>query len=189
MRDRWLEILGSQEHDPQSSAPDRLIATSLLSFLERYDRSYEILSKEVESSPAAYKLMMRLASLERKRGRPDQELMWHERAFREARGDATRFEAGVTYVTSLIRIRPNDEAAVRSAALEVLQELQGEPDRLRGRTKGRLAVLDSRLRDWNSNGRHDAAIAAIRGRMSQICTGIATTDEGDQSCAGFLSGA
>src|SRR5690606_13579738 len=107
---------------------------------------------------------------------------------RESAGAATRFQWGTNYVRGLIRLRPDDEAAIRAAAIAVLGALDG-PDRLYRRTAGRLATLDAALRDWAAAGDRGAAIAAIRARMAGICDGI-PAEEADAlaACRGFLAG-
>ena len=114
-------------------------------------------------------------------------IAWLERAYSESQGPATRFQWGTNYVRGLIRMRPDDESAVRDATLAVLGELDG-PNRIYRRSRARLETLDADLRAWNAGGAHAPAITAIRERMAAICAEIpAAEDAALASCAGFLS--
>jgi len=160
-------------------------AVNVLLALEDLERAYEIAEAAMHTSRTPYYHMADLALLEERMGRTDAALEWLERAYRESAGAATRFQWGTNYVRGLIRLRPDDEAAIRAAAIAVLGELDG-PDRLYRRTAGRLATLDAALRDWAAAGER---AAAIRARMAEICDGI-PAEEADAlaACRGFLAG-
>jgi protein disulfide-isomerase len=162
-------------------------ALYVLTTLGRNDRAYAVAEQAMESSMTPYYYMADLADLEEERGRTDAAIAWLERAYRESKGPATRFEWGTAYVRGLIRMRPEDEAAVRDAAIDVLGELEG-PDRIHTRVRARLERLDTSLREWDKDGRHASALAAIRARMERICAEIpATDDDARQSCRAFLA--
>jgi protein disulfide-isomerase len=138
-------------------------------------------------SKTPYYYMADLADLDEKLGRKDAAIAWLEKAYRESRGHATRFQWGTAYVHGLVRMRPQDEAAISAAAREVLGELDGQ-DRIYQRTKARLDKLDTSLREWNAGGKHGKAIAAIRNRMTEICGRIPQSESSArESCEGFLA--
>jgi hypothetical protein len=85
-----------------------------------------------------------------------------------------------------VRMHPQDEGRIREATLAVLSELDG-PDRIYRRTRVRLERLDKSLTQWNQGGAHQAAITALRARMSGICAKIPGTESAHSTCTGFLS--
>ena len=100
---------------------------------------------------------------------------------------ATRFQCGTSYVASLIRIRPQDDARIRDATLAVLAELDG-PDRLHQRTNARVERLERELAKWNADGSKTATIAAVQARMQQVCSTIPDAESAAKAaCVGFLS--
>jgi hypothetical protein len=154
--------------------------------LDDQDRVYAIAEQEIQTASSPYYLMLDLASIDEKRGRFDAALGWFERAYRESKGPATRFQWGTSYVASLIRMRPQDEARIRDATLAVLTELDG-PDRLYQRTNVRIDRLERELAKWNADGSKTAAIAAVQTRMQQVCSKIPDAEsEAKAACAGFL---
>jgi thiol-disulfide isomerase/thioredoxin/5'-deoxynucleotidase YfbR-like HD superfamily hydrolase len=162
-------------------------AVNLLITLDDPARAYSIAEQAMSTAQTPYYYMADLAVLAEKMGRTEAAIDWFERAYRESQGPATRFQWGTNYVRGLIRLRPEDEAAIRAAAVAVLGELEG-PDRIYRRTRARLDSLEASLRDWSTGGAHDEAIAAIRDRMSDICAGIPLAEQAAlQSCRGFLT--
>jgi hypothetical protein len=158
----------------------------VLSALGEEDRAYEVVSQEMRTSKYPYYYMLDLASLEERRGNTQAAIQWLERAYRESRGAATRFQWGTDYVLGLVRMTPEDDARIRAAAIEVLGELDG-PDTIYRRTRGRLERLDSALRDWNKEGKHAATLAAIDKHMEGICAKIPQADPARQICDAFLA--
>ncbi|HEX6998997.1 MAG TPA: thioredoxin family protein [Gammaproteobacteria bacterium] len=162
-------------------------AVNLLVTLDDFDAAYAVAEAALAESKTPYYQMADLAALEERMGHPDAAIGWLERAYRESQGAATRFQWGTNYVRGLIRLRPDDEAAVRDAAVAVLGELEG-PERLYRRTRARLESLEAALREWNARGEHDAAIAAIRDRMAEVCAGIPAAEaEAIARCTAFLA--
>lgn len=162
-------------------------AINLLVAIGDLDRARAIAEQELEHSSTPYYHMADLAWIDEMLGRYDDAIGWLEQAYRASRGPATRFQWGTNYVRGLLRMAPDDEAAIRAAALEVLGELDG-PGRLYQRSRGRLETLDASLREWNADGAHAEVIAALRARMAGICDRIAD-DEPDAraACTAFLT--
>ncbi|HEY8521918.1 MAG TPA: thioredoxin family protein [Gammaproteobacteria bacterium] len=162
-------------------------AVNLLVTLDDFGAAYAVAEAALAESKTPYYQMADLAALEERMGNPEGAIAWLERAYRESQGAATRFQWGTNYVRGLIRMRPDDEAAVRDAAVAVLGELDG-PERLYRRTRARLESLEAALRQWSEHGQHEAALAAIRGRMAEICAGMPPTEaEALARCRAFLA--
>jgi thiol-disulfide isomerase/thioredoxin len=157
-----------------------------LDTLEEKERIRAVLDHEVKTAKQPYYYMLDLASVEEDAGNEDKAVEWLERAYRESKGVATRFQWGTEYVFGLVRMKPEDGGRIRDAAVAVLGELDG-PDRIHMRTASRLKRLDTRLREWNESGKHDAEIAALRERMSGICGRIPAADAARKTCDGFLA--
>ncbi len=158
----------------------------VLDALDDHARMRSLLEHEIGTAKYSYYYMVDLADLEEKTGNEDAAITLLERAYRESQGAATRFQWGTIYVLGLVRMRPEDNDAIRDATLAVIGELDG-PDRIYMRTAKRLERLDSSLRDWNKKGKHAAAISAIRKRMDGICNGIPEAQAARGTCNSFLA--
>jgi len=160
---------------------------NLLVALGDIDAAYAIAENELASSRTPYYHMADLAWLDEMLGRYDSALAWLQRAYRASSGPATRFQWGVNWVRGLLRMSPENETAIRNAALEVLGELEG-PDRIYRRTRGRLETLDASLREWAAESERDGTLDTLRRRMSSICDGIPEREsEALASCRAFLA--
>jgi hypothetical protein len=135
-----------------------------------------LLRGELLTSKTPYYYMVDLGDLEEKRGHKSEAIVWFERAYRESRGTATRFQWGNIYLSALLRLDP------------VIGDLDGR-DRIQARTRMNLDKLDGRLRQWDSAHRYDADLREIRKRMQGVCAHLPGDDAGLTSCRNFLSGA
>lgn len=183
---RRIDEALAREEEPYARASLVNASLNALDALGDDDRAYAILSGEVKTAANPYYYMSDLAELEEKRGHRAAAIDLLARSFRTAKGPATRFQWGVGYVRGLVRMEPQDEAAIRDAAVAVLDELDASGD-LHGRTRRSLSRLDASLREWNKDASHAAAIAAVRARMHAICGKLPASDPAQTACAGFLA--
>jgi thiol-disulfide isomerase/thioredoxin len=178
----------AREREPYARASLVNSALNALATLGDDDRAQAILAGEIRTSENPYYYMSDLADLEEKRGHQQAAIDWLAQSFMTARGPATRVQWGTGYVRGLVRMRPQDEAAVRDAALAVLAELDASAD-LHGRTRRSLDGMETALRNWSRDGAHAAPIAALRARMHEICGRLAAADAARPACEAFLAGA
>jgi len=176
----------AERHDEYTRAGVVNAALNTLDTLGDAQRAYEVAKGEVQTSQTPYYYMADLGAIAEELGRKEEALSWFERAYRESKGQATRFQWGTNYINALVRLAPQDDPRIRKAAVEVLGELDG-PDRLYKRTRMRLDRLDANLRKWNGGGVHATTVAAIRKRMDGICGKMPAGDEAREACSGFLA--
>jgi thiol-disulfide isomerase/thioredoxin len=176
----------AQERDPYRRTSLVNAALNVLDVLGDEQRAHEILAGEMKTSAYPYYYMSDLAEIEEKRGNKAGAIELLARAYQTAEGPATRFQWGAGYVRGLVRMAPQDEAAIRGAAESVLAELDASGD-LHGRTRRALERLGASLSDWNHDGSHTAAIAALRSRRDAICARIPEQDTGRAACTAFLA--
>lgn len=183
-----VDAVLARPHDENIQAGDVEAVLNVLDVLGDTDHAYAIAMHEVQTSKTPYYYMADVAELEEKRGHKDVAIGWFERAYRESQGTATRFQWGTNYVRGLVRMRPDDDARIRSVTLAVLGELDG-PDRIYSRSRVRLEKLDAALRVWNQGGSHSATIGVLRQRAQGICAKVPASDPAHATCARFLASA
>jgi thiol-disulfide isomerase/thioredoxin len=181
---RRIDAALAQEKEPYARASLVNSALNVLDTLGDEERSQAILSGEIRTAAHPYYYMADLGELEEKRGHRELALDWLARSYRTAEGPATRFQWGVGYVRGLVRLQPQDETAIRTAALEVLADLDASGD-LHGRTRRSLGKLAASLQDWNKDAGHAAVLAAVRGRLLDICAKLPPDDSARTSCDAF----
>ena len=162
----------------------------IFELLDQNEVAYEVVKGELRKSATPYYYKADLGELAEALGRKSEALKWYAESYTEAQGAATRFQWGVRYVGSLLRLQPDDAERVRSVTIEVLGELDGK-DRIYRRARMRLATLDSALRKWNdaAKGAHQEVLASLRSRLQMICVKIPASEAARGSCDAFLAGA
>ena len=113
-----------------------------------YAPAYDIAKREVETSSYAYYFMTDMGNICEELGRTDEALQWYERAYRESKGPATRFQWGTTWLLSLIRLAPDDVERIRTAGHEVLGELRDQGG-AHQRSRSRVKRVDAKLTEWS----------------------------------------
>jgi thiol-disulfide isomerase/thioredoxin len=146
-----------------------------------------LLTAELERSQSPYYFMLDLADLAKKAGRKQEAVQWLARAYDGARGPATRFQWGTSYLMGLLEMTPEDVPAIEKAGLSVIGELDGAPDAFYQRTRMRLEKLDSSLREWGQEGAAAQAVARLRERTGEICRKLPENDPGRSNCEKFLN--
>ena len=150
------------------------------------DDANRLLVAELEKSNSPYYFMLDLAELARKAGREEEAVEWLARAYAGAKGPATRFQWGYSYLVGLVEMTPEDTARIESAGLEVLGELGESPDAFYQRTRLRLEQLSAKLLEWGKDPAHAPVVDKLRGRTAEICNGLPAGDEGRKNCESFL---
>jgi thioredoxin-related protein len=150
------------------------------------DDANRLLVAELEKSKSPYYFMLDLAELAEKAGRKDEAVQWLARAYDGAKGPATRFQWGTSYLFGLIEMTPENSAAIEKVGLEVLGELDDSPDAFYQRTRLRLEQLSTKLLDWGKTGDRAKVIESLRNRTGEICRAMPEGDEGRPTCESFL---
>ncbi|HXC60944.1 MAG TPA: thioredoxin family protein [Steroidobacteraceae bacterium] len=181
-----LDAFMLRSYDPDARSGVVNSAEWVLTLLGDDAQLRTLLEGEIQTSKTAFYYMPDLADLDEKMGHKDQALMWLERAYREARGPATRFQWGVLYVNGLLRMAQRDEPRIRAAALEVIGELEG-PDRIHARARARLDRLHESLRKWAAETKHPETLTVIAQRWSRICAALPASDPASRECPRLMA--
>jgi len=156
--------------------------------LGQNEEAYRVVKAELANTATPYYYKADLAELAESLGRNDEAIDWLAQAYDESKGAATRTQWGVLYVSSLLRLKPNDTDRIRDVSTQVLGELDGN-DRIYRRARTSLTRLDKALRAWNdkADGAHHEMLDALRHRMQQTCVHIPANEPARQSCDAFLA--
>ena len=142
---------------------------SLLRDAGELERARLLLEKALETSEEPYYFMSPLASLSFEAGDVAGGLRWMDRYYREARGPATRFQHGATYVRALTEWTPENTDMIIAASEEVLAEMQGQPDALANRNLRSFGWLVDALQAWRDQHHAGLSLAALDSDIAAIC--------------------
>jgi thiol-disulfide isomerase/thioredoxin len=146
-----------------------------------------LLVAELAKSKQPYYFMLDLADLAEKAGRKEEAVQWLAKAYAGAKGPATRFQWGYSYLVGMLEMTPDDTRGIEKTGLQVLGELGASPDAFYQRTRMRLEQLSTRLLEWGESGERAKVIDALRSRTQEICRGLPAGDEGRGNCERFLN--
>ena len=148
-----------------------------------------LLLAELKRSETPYYYMPELAELAEARGDRTAAVGWLRKAYEGAQGPATRVQWGVLYVEGLLRLAPDDTAAIEAAATQVIAELDQQPAGYHQRTRQRFERLGSQLQAWSSAHAGAPILARLHDRMQQHCpASSAGPVPPDDGCANWLQG-
>ena len=159
-----------------SSAAEILADAGLL------DESDAMLNAELQRSNAPYYYMLGLAANAKARGDKAGALRWYERAYVAADGPATRLQWGVSYVSALVDLSPQDVARIDLATKNVIDELEPTPDTFYGRNQRSLERMSKKLAAWDKKQKQVASLKHMRAQMAGVCGKLPATDPARASC-------
>lgn len=150
------------------------------------DDSDRLLKAELARSHSPYYAMLSLASNAKLRGDKTAALAWHERAYRESKGVATRTQWGAAYVNALVELVPEDTARIGQAARGVLAEVDGQPDAFYERTARSLERMSGKLLAWNRGPSQEQVLITLRAQRDELCAALPPADPQRTACSALL---
>ncbi len=161
---------------------------ALLEEAELTGEAETLLSDRLEDTAAPYYYMSWIAGMKREKGENEEALEWYRKAYHSASGRYTRFRWGSIYLRQRIKLAPADVETLAGESLAILDELLTFDDAFSGGNYTRLGQLESALKEWNEDGRHDAQVASIRDRVQAACDRYPEGDKDAQRsrCRAFL---
>jgi thiol-disulfide isomerase/thioredoxin len=137
--------------------------------LDDLEKARDLLTLEAQTSNTPHYYIGDLADIEERLGNKERALQLMAEAYEKAKGPASRFQWGFSYLDGLLRLTPDDTATIEKVGAQVIGELDG-PNRVHRRTLGRLTRLDKALSEWNNSAARAAVVQKFRDRVTQVCT-------------------
>ena len=156
------------KQDPYVRAGVVNSAENIYIALEEREKLRALMAQEAETSNTPWYYIGDLADVEEELGHKQRAVQLLGEAYVKAKGPASRFQWGFNYLDGLLRMTPNDTAAIEKAGIAVFGELNG-PNRIHRRTLSRLGKLDKSLRAWNTTPARAAVVAKLRSQLAQAC--------------------
>jgi thiol-disulfide isomerase/thioredoxin len=151
--------------------------------LDDWERARDLLALEARTSNTPHYYIGDLADVEERLGNKQRALELMAEAYDKARGPASRFQWGYSYLDGLLRLTPDDTATIETVGAKVIAELDG-PNRVHRRTLSRIGRLDKRLREWGNTPERVAVVARFRNDVLAACA-KSPAEGGDAACRDF----
>lgn len=150
------------------------------------DDSDKLLNAELKRSHSPYYFMLSLASNAKKRGDKATAVDWYEKAYNASEGPATRLQWGVSYVSGLVELAPQDEVRIEKAATSILAEVAGTKNAFYERNRRSLEKLVGKIHAWNKDQAHQASAKRVLAQLEGVCGKLPGKDPQKAVCQGLL---
>ena len=129
----------------------------------------KLLTAELERSDQPYYYMSSLSDFAEQEGDKAAAVEWARKAYEASQGPATRVQWAILWSNAVLRLTPEDEAAVVKAADAVIAELGKSPDSYYQRTRVKIAAWGDRLRKWSETNGGGEVLERLRTQMAGVC--------------------
>ncbi|APP82086.1 thioredoxin family protein [Xanthomonas hortorum] len=144
----------------------------------------QLLLGELTRSKTPNHYMQFLAELAQERNDPKTAVMWLKKSYEGSQGPVMRVQSAIRYADGVIRLSPQDTAAIESATAQVIDELAGQPDRYGRHNLQNLKALGTSLKTWSTQHHREgsAVLARLQQKMQASCDSKNTS-----GCSSWLS--
>lgn len=129
----------------------------------------KLVEAELKRSASPYYYMLDLASLAEDSGDKAGAISWARKAYETSEGASTRVQWAIVYSSTVMRLTPEDKAAVEASAGAVVDELGKSPDSYYQRTRVKVAAWGGKFRAWSEAHGGSAVLDRLEARMAQVC--------------------
>ncbi len=143
-------------------------AINIFIALDDWEKARVLLTQEAQTSNTPHYYIGDLADVEEHLGNKERALQLMAEAYEKAKGPASRFQWGFSYLDGLLRLAPDDAAKIDTVGKAVMAELDG-PNRVHRRTLSRLKRLNAALAEWNNSPARAAVVANLRNQLLAAC--------------------
>jgi protein disulfide-isomerase len=130
----------------------------------------KLLKGELAHAVAPYYYMVDLADLAETAKDNKAAIGWLKQAAETAQGPATRVQWAMMYSQGVIRLTPDDKAAVEQSAGMVIDALGQNSTGYAARTQKKADAWAAKLRGWSTKHDGSDVLARLDTRMTQACT-------------------
>ncbi|MEO8455939.1 MAG: thioredoxin family protein [Sphingomicrobium sp.] len=152
-------------------------AAGLLSYVDPA-AAKKLLLAELNRSDQPYYYMSLLATAAEFEGDKAGAIEWYRKAYESSEGPATRVDWAVKYASAVLRLAPDDKAAVARSAEAVIAELGKSPDNYYQNTRKKVAGLGDKLREWSKAHSGGSLLSRLQTQMAGVCA-----RQGEQAAA------
>jgi len=164
-----IALADKQATDPQMRQAVMPSAGDMLSDAGDKAGAEKLWKAELPKAVAPYYFMVDLAGLKEEAKDYPAAIGWLRQAAETAQGPATRIQWAIFYANGVMRMTPDDKAAVEQSASMVIDALGANSSGYAERTEKKSADWAKKLRDWS--GQHDGAavLAKLDAKMGGAC--------------------
>ena len=130
----------------------------------------EMLATEMKTTKSPHYLMSTLGYFEKQEGNPIKALEWYEKAYKAAKGPATKLQWYGSFVRNLIELKPSDKKSIKTHVSTLLSHYTNMTDSFFGRNYRVLISLKKSTNKWAQDNKELPWIENIKNKGLQKCS-------------------
>ncbi|PXA87287.1 dihydroneopterin aldolase [Nostoc sp. 3335mG] len=164
-----VALADKEATDPQMRQAVMPSAGDLLSEAGDKAGAEKLWKAELPKAVAPYYFMVDLAGLKEDAKDYPAAIGWLKQAAETAQGPATRIQWAIFYSNGVMRMTPDDKAAVEQSASMVIDALGANSSGYAERTEKKADDWAKKLRDWSGKHNGGDVMARLDAKMGQAC--------------------
>jgi hypothetical protein len=156
-------------HDKKARAAMLSDATYTLFKFGMKREARQITQAALKNAIAPYYLMSMMGYFEKEDGNNNEALAWYQKAYQSAQGPATKLQWYGSYIRNLIKLKPDNNQAIKSHVAQLLKDYTRMPDSFWGRNQRVLASVRKAAAKWAEEQLEDDWLQVIQKQGQQRC--------------------
>ncbi len=133
------------------------------------DIARQILQEDLKKGVNDYYTMSSLAWIERESGNADKAVEWSEKAYKAAKGTATKIQWGAKHISNMLELYPKEKQKIIDQLDNYLTADLNVGDAFMGRNKTSLEKLSQKVRDWKKTERVGVELTGLKKKYLDAC--------------------
>ncbi len=133
------------------------------------DIARQILQDDLKKGVNDYYTMSSLSWIERESGNSDKAVEWSEKAYKAAKGSATKIQWGAKHLSNLLELYPKEKQKIIDQLDNYLTADLNVGDAFMGRNKTSLEKLSQKVKDWKKTEKVGVELTGLKKKYLDSC--------------------
>jgi thioredoxin-related protein len=133
------------------------------------DIARQILQDDLKKGVNDYYTMSSLSWIEKESGNADKAVEWSEKAYKAAKGSATKIQWGAKHISNLLELYPKEKQKIIDQLDSYLTADLNVNDAFMGRNKSSLEKLSQKVKDWKKTEKIGVELTGLKKKYVDSC--------------------
>ncbi len=133
------------------------------------DIARQILQDDLKKGVNDYYTMSSLSWIEKQSGNAEKAVEWSEKAYKAAKGSATKIQWGAKHISNLLEMYPKEKQKIIDQLDNYLSADLNVHDAFLGRNKAQLDKLSEKVKDWKNTQKTGVELAGLKKKYMTSC--------------------
>lgn len=133
------------------------------------DIARQILQDDLKKGVNEYYTMSSLSWIEKQSGNAEKAVEWSEKAYKAAKGSATKIQWGAKHIANLLEMYPKEKQKIIDQLDGYLSADLNVNDAFLGRNKSQLDKLSEKVKDWKNTQKVGVELSGLKKKYMASC--------------------